>query len=51
MNSAYLIIAVVVAIVLSFVGIIHFFWLRDDFNVEKPQFSSGKGVLEHFDRA
>ena len=28
MNNPYLIIAVVVAIVLSFVGIIHFFWLR-----------------------
>lgn len=28
MLSNYLIIAVVIAIALSFVGIIHFFWLR-----------------------
>ena len=29
MISAYIIVAFVVAIVLSFLGIIHFFWLRD----------------------
>lgn len=28
MTSAYIIVAVVAAIVLSFVAIIHFFWLR-----------------------